>query len=93
MTFDASAEKYDRLVGRYLPELATAFADAAGIRAGTTALDVGCGPGGLTRELVHRLGADAVAAVDLARDRAITLCGFVRGGRVNVYTEAWRIER
>src|SRR5213595_1999331 len=67
MTFDASAEKYDRLVGRYLPELATAFADAAAIRAEMTVLDVGCGPGGLTRELVRSVGADAVAAVDPSR--------------------------
>jgi SAM-dependent methyltransferase len=29
-------------------------------------LDVGCGPGGLTSELVSRLGAEAVAAVDPA---------------------------
>ena len=27
-------------------------------------LDVGCGPGGLTRELVARVGADNVAAID-----------------------------
>ena len=25
------------------------------------------------------------------RDRGVTLCGFVRGGSVNVYTEPWRI--
>ena len=30
------------------------------------ALDVGCGPGGLTRELASRLGADHVAAIDPA---------------------------
>ncbi|MGY1638909.1 class I SAM-dependent methyltransferase [Geodermatophilus sp. SYSU D00742] len=64
--FDVPAEAYDRLMGRYLPTLAPAFADAAGVEAGMRVLDVGCGPGGLTRELVARCGTDAVAAVDPA---------------------------
>jgi SAM-dependent methyltransferase len=34
------------------------------VQAGQRALDVGCGPGALTTELVGRLGADAVAAAD-----------------------------
>src|SRR3954469_24950046 len=51
-------------MGRYLPTLAPAFADAAGVRAGMRVLDVGCGPGGLTRELVERTGAERVAAID-----------------------------
>jgi SAM-dependent methyltransferase len=62
--FVIPADSYDRFIGRFLPTLAPAFADAAGVRAGMRALDVGCGPGGLTRELVHRLGADSVAAID-----------------------------
>lgn len=62
--FAVPAEAYDRLMGRYLPTLRVAFADAAGVVAGQRALDVGCGPGGLTTELVHRLGADRVAAID-----------------------------
>lgn len=62
--FAVAAEAYDRLMGRYLPTLGVAFADAAGIAAGQRALDVGCGPGGLTTELVRRLGAESVAAID-----------------------------
>ncbi len=62
--FVVPAAGYDRLMGRYLPTLAPAFADAAGVRAGMRVLDVGCGPGGLTTELVARVGADAVAAID-----------------------------
>ena len=62
--FDVAAEGYDRLMGRYLPTLGPAFADAAGVQAGQRALDVGCGPGGLTAVLADRLGPDAVAAID-----------------------------
>ncbi len=63
-TFRVSGNAYDLLVGRYSPGLATAFADVAGIVSGQRALDVGCGPGALTTELVTRLGADRVCAVD-----------------------------
>lgn len=64
--FAVAADAYDRLMGRYLPTLGVAFADAAevGGEPGQRALDVGCGPGGLTTELVRRLGADQVAAID-----------------------------
>jgi SAM-dependent methyltransferase len=62
--FAPSAESYDRMMGRYLPTLAPAFADAAGVQPGMRMLDVGSGPGGLTAELVRRGGAGRVAAVD-----------------------------
>jgi SAM-dependent methyltransferase len=62
--FRAPAEAYDRHIGRYGASLASALIAAAGVTAGQRALDVGCGPGALTAELVARLGAAGVAAVD-----------------------------
>ncbi|HEX7266944.1 MAG TPA: methyltransferase domain-containing protein [Streptosporangiaceae bacterium] len=64
MSFDVSADAYQRFMGRFSEPLAARFADLAGVRRGQQALDVGCGPGALTAELVGRLGADAVYAVD-----------------------------
>jgi SAM-dependent methyltransferase len=63
-TFRASADAYNRLVGRYSPPLAAALTEFAGIEPGMRALDVGCGPGALTAALVERLGAAGVSAAD-----------------------------
>src|SRR5690349_9393508 len=63
-TFIAPADAYDRLVGRYGPQLGAALLAFAGVEPGMTALDVGCGPGALTHELAARLGAGNVSAVD-----------------------------
>lgn len=32
------------------------------------------------------------SASALPQDRGITLCGFVRHGKINVYSEPWRIQ-
>lgn len=63
-TFRVSADVYDRFVGRYGPELATALIGFAGVEPGMRALDVGCGPGALTAKLVERLGTAKVSAAD-----------------------------
>jgi SAM-dependent methyltransferase len=64
VSFVVGADAYDRFMGRYSRRLAAPFADLAGVGAGQRALDVGCGPGALTGELVGRVGPDGVAAVD-----------------------------
>jgi SAM-dependent methyltransferase len=64
VSFDVGADAYGRFMGRYAQPLAAAFMHHAGVAPGGRALDVGCGPGALTAELVTILGSDAVSAVD-----------------------------
>ena len=64
MAFDVSADAYARFMGRYSEPLATSFIDFVGIRRGQRALDVGCGTGIVTSELVERVGAESVTAID-----------------------------
>jgi FdhD protein len=83
----------DKVVGWALRERRLPLVDA-----------VLCVSGRLSFELVQKaavagcpilvaVGAPSSLAVELAADRGVTLCGFVRGGRMNVYTESWRIGR
>ncbi len=66
MAFDVAGSAYQRFMGRFSERLSAPFADFAGVCAGAgmRVVDVGCGPGVLTTELVDRLGADAVVAAD-----------------------------
>jgi SAM-dependent methyltransferase len=66
MAFDVAGGSYQRFMGRFSEKLSAPFADFAGVSAGSgmRVVDVGCGPGALTAELVDRLGAAAVTGVD-----------------------------
>ena len=64
MSFAVTADAYDRFMGRYSTGLSPQLADYAGVRAGQHVIDVGCGPGALTRELANRLGPTNVSAID-----------------------------
>jgi SAM-dependent methyltransferase len=64
MTFEVAADAYDRFMGRHSAQLSPQLARFGGVRSGQRVLDVGCGPGALTAELVQRLGENAVSAVD-----------------------------
>jgi FdhD protein len=66
------------------------------------ATEILCVSGRLSFELVQKaavagcpimvaVGAPSSLAVELGADRGLTLCGFARGGRLNVYTEPWRV--
>jgi FdhD protein len=81
----------DKVVGRALRDRAVPFRDR-----------ILCVSGRLSFELVQKaavagapilvgVGAPSSLAVDLAADRGLTLCGFARAGRVNVYTGAQRV--
>ena len=61
---DVPADAYDRFMGRYSVPLAARLVDLVHVRNGMRAVDVGCGPGAVTGELVTRLGAGMVTAVD-----------------------------
>lgn len=61
MAFNVGADAYDRFMGRYSVQLSPQFAEFGGVAAGDHVLDVGCGPGALTAELLQR-GAVVSAA-------------------------------
>ena len=64
MSFHVAGDAYDRFMGRYSRPLAAQLADWLEVTPGQRALDVGCGPGALTEQLVERVGPEQVSAID-----------------------------
>lgn len=64
MSFTVTADAYDRFMGRYSEPLAPVFVDFANISSARRLLDVGCGTGTLTAELLRRTTSAEVVAVD-----------------------------
>jgi SAM-dependent methyltransferase len=63
-TFAVPADSYEEYMGAWSRPLAESFVSDVGVRAGQHVLDVGCGTGALTAELVRRVASGSVAAVD-----------------------------
>ena len=59
-SFRKGPKAYDQLVGRYSPGLGRELIEFAGVGTGQRVLDVGCGTGLLTAELVAVVGAGNV---------------------------------
>ncbi len=72
-----NADAYTRFMGRFSEPLSPLFADLVPVPAQGRVLDVGCGPGVLTAELVERYGAARVDAIDPTP-------GFVEAGHVRL---------
>lgn len=62
--FFSSTASYDQFMGRYARPLAKEFVKTIPIERGDHVLDIGCGPGALTAELVAAVGADHVSVID-----------------------------
>lgn len=62
--FFRSAAEYDKFMGRYSIPLAKEFVKTIPIEQGNSVLEIGCGPGALTGELVSLVGEESISVID-----------------------------
>jgi FdhD protein len=81
----------DKVIGRAFLDGALPLADTILCLSGRVSFELvqkaaiaGC-------PILVAVGAPSSLAVELAGDRGVTVCAFVRDGRVNVYSEPWRV--
>ncbi|HEY6097943.1 MAG TPA: formate dehydrogenase accessory sulfurtransferase FdhD [Anaeromyxobacter sp.] len=77
--------------GRVGPAAAAAAGPAIIAVSGRTGFEIVQKAAAARVALVASVSAPSSLAVDLAERAGITLCGFVRGGTMNVYAHAWRL--
>lgn len=63
-TFFESVSAYEQFMGRYSRPLAKEFVQSIPLGKGDSVLEIGCGPGALTAELVAVVGAEFVTVID-----------------------------
>lgn len=73
MSFKISGDAYDRYMGRYSVRLAPALIGFADIAEHASVLDVGCGPGALTRALADHVDPRELAAIDPS-EQLVAVC-------------------
>jgi FdhD protein len=81
----------DKVIGRALLDGLLPLGDKALCVSGRLSFELAQKAAVAGAPLLIGVGAPSSLAIELARDRGVTLCGFARRGRLNVYTRPERI--
>jgi FdhD protein len=82
---------FDKVVGHMLLDGALPLHDLIACVSGRVSFELVQKAAVAQAPILVGVGAPTSLAIELAQDRGMTLCGFARGGRVNVYAGAERV--